>query len=194
VSGRLEQLARQIRRLRSTPNDPGRTLQRALHLGLDLSGEQTAGGDFTSLAGTGVITPALAERLEALVAKDRIAEHDVTLEAVVDLDVFLRSLENGAPALPLPLPPLGEPAKLPPGTQRSSVNLSGRVISVVGRDGRAFVMVDDKPIGQPFDCRSVPMGAPAITREPDGTVHLQWGDALHLVVGPDFSALRVSLV
>lgn len=191
MSGRLEQLARQIRRLRTSASDPARTLQRALHLAADLATEY-ADGDFAALAAKGTIDSALADRLAALSAKERVAETDVTADAVVDLDVFLRSVELGHPAAPLALSPLESAPKLPPGTHRASVNVSGRVISVVGRDGRAFVLVDDKPIGQPFDLREIPMSAGELQRDDDGTVHLQWPN-LHLVVAPDFTSVTVQL-
>jgi hypothetical protein len=191
VSGRLEQLARQIRRLRTTASDPGRTLQRALHLASDLAGEETEGGDFGALVTKGLISAGLAERLAALTAKERIAEHDVTEAAVVDLDVFLRSIEIRAPAQPLPLAPLHGAAKLPPGTQKTSINISGRVVTLVGRDGRAFVLVDDKPIGKPFDLQAVPMTPPTVERERDGTVRIVWDGEIQLQLAGDFVGLAV---
>ena len=190
MSGRLEQLARQVRRLRTTASDPGRTFQRALHLASDLAGEETDGGDFAALASKGVIDAALGERLAGLAAKERVADRDVTEAAVVDLDAFLRSIEHGAPARPLPLVPLSGSPKLPPGTQKTSVNVSGRVVTLVGRDGRAFVLVDDKPIGKPFDLQAVPLAAPAIERERDGTVRIIWEGAIQLQL-EDFVGLTV---
>lgn len=191
MSGRPEQLARQIRRLRSTPNDPARTLQRAVHLAAELAAED-GDADFATLASKGVLDAAVAGRLAALTAKDRVAESDVTEAAVVDLDVFLRSIEIGAPAQPLPLPPLGDAPKLPPGTHKTSVNVSGRVVTLVGRDGRAFVLVDDKPIGRPFDLQSVPMSQPVIERDRDGTVRLTWEGMIQLSIAPDFVGLMAS--
>jgi len=193
VSGRLEQLARQIRKLRSDAAD-GRTLQRALHLAHDLAAERSdsdADDDFRMLAAAGVLDEAVATRLGALVGK-RLGDRDVTPDAVIDLDVFLRSIEMGAPAPRLPLPPLGSPPKLPPGTQKAAVNVSGRVITLVGRDGRAFVLCDERPIGQPFDLHSVPMGGAELDRAPDGSVRIEW-PGLRLVVGPDFASVRPEL-
>jgi len=191
VSGRLEQLARQIRKLR-TPNssEPGRAMQRALHLASDLAAEEVEDGDFAALAAKGVIDSGLAERL-ALIAGKRLQDREVTDAAIADLDVFLRSVEQGSPAPPLALPPLGgEGPKLPPGTQKTSVNISGRVLTLVGRDGRAFVLLDDKPIGQPFDLQAVPMSAPEITREP-GTITLAWDGFIRLVLDAGFKLVRV---
>jgi hypothetical protein len=197
VSGRLEQLARQIRKLRSDAAD-GRTLQRALHLALDLAAEHCDGEDesevsagFAALAAKGMLDGAVAQRLGALSGK-RLSDGDVTPDAVIDLDVFLRSIEIGAPAQRLPLPPLGSPPKLPPGTQKAAVNVSGRVITLVGRDGRAFVLCDEKPIGQPFDLHSVPMGGAELDRDADGSVRIEW-PGLRLVVGPDFASVRPEL-
>lgn len=150
-------------------------------------------GDFTALAAKGLIAPAVAARLEALAGRERLGGNDVTQAALVDLDVFLRSIELGTPAEAIELPQLGTSPKLPPGTQRASVNISGRVISVVGRDGRAFVLVDDRPIGQPFDLRSIPMTAAQLERDRDGTSHITWPGALNLVIASDFSSCSVGL-
>jgi hypothetical protein len=190
VSGRLEQLARQIRKLR-TPNsaEPARTLQRALHLASDLAGERTDGGDFAAVSSQGIIAGDVAERLAAIAGR-RLADREVTDASISDLDVFLRSLEHGVPAPAIPLPPLGDAPKLPPGTQKTSVNVSGRVVTLVGRDGRAFVLVDDKPIGQPFDLAAIPMNPPSIARE-DGEVLLEWEGAIRVVLDPMFKLARV---
>ena len=195
MSGRLEQLARQIRRLRTTASEPARTLQRALHLALDLAREQTGNeeGDFNSLAARGLLDDDLAARLEALAGRERLGPGDVSQATIVDLDVFLRSIELGAPADPIEVPALGESPKLPPGTQRASVNVSGRVVSVVGRDGRAFVLVDDRPVGQPFDLSQVPMRPAELARERDGTARITWSGELSLEIAPDFHSVVVGL-
>lgn len=164
-------------------------MQRAIHLAIDLAGEHDD-GDFATLVTAGVLDPALAERMATLAAR-QISARDFSPAVLVDLDVFLRSIENGAPARPLPLPPLGDHAKLPPGAQKSSVNVSGRVVTLVGRDGRAFVLVDDRPIGQPFDLPGVPMDAPEVERERDGVVHLRWGGRLRIDLDAEFSSVRL---
>jgi hypothetical protein len=193
VSGRLEQLARQIRRLRTSASEPARTLQRALHLAADLAAEQLEDGTFTTLAAKGIIDAGVAERLAKLADRERVGPQDLSDAVLVDLDVFLRSLELGAPAPPAELPPLGTSPKLPPGTQRASVNISGRVVTVVGRDGRAFVLIDDRPVGQPFDLVTIPMSAPTVDRTRDGTAHIRWQDAITLELAPDFGSVRVAL-
>jgi hypothetical protein len=192
VSGRFEQLGRQIRRLRSSAADQGRTLQRALHLAVDLAGEHDA-EDFGALAARGLLDGEVAARLGALVGK-LLADHDVTADAIADLDVFLRSIEAGAPVPRLLLPPIGAAPKLPPGTKKTAINVSGRVLTLVGRDGRAFVLCDDRPIGQPFDLSNVPVREHQVSRERDGTVRIEWPDELRLVVAPDFASVRPELI
>ena len=97
-------------------------MQRALHLAADIAAEQDA-EDFGALAERGLIDREVAARLGALVGK-RLGEGDVTPDAIADVDVFLRSVEAGAPAPRLVLPPLGSAPKLPPGTQKTAINVS----------------------------------------------------------------------
>jgi hypothetical protein len=73
------------------------------------------------------------------------------------------------------------------------VNVSGRVVSVVGRDGRAFVLVDDRPVGQPFDLSQVPMTPAELERDRDGTARITWNGALSLEIAPDFHSVVVGL-
>jgi hypothetical protein len=227
VSGRFEQLARQIRRLRTTASEPTRTLKRAVHLAVDiareradgLSGDEPAGGGpaaggdgsvganangsdgagdhdaehaiaFGALADQGLLDRAVAERLAALAA-DTSA---VTDQHIVDLDVFLRSVENGAPAQPLPLAPLHGSPKPPPGTHRASVNVSGRVVTVEGRDGTAIVTVDDRLIAGAFALDSVPLSHYDVTRTPDGTVTIEWPALLRVTVAPDFASAQAEVL
>jgi hypothetical protein len=193
VSGRLEQLARQIRKLRTLGSaEPGRTLQRALHLASDLAEEYSDGGDFAALAAKGIVDAALADRLGAI-AGTRIEDRQVTNEAISDLDVFLRSIEHGAPAPAVPLPPLGDSPKLPPGVQKTAINISGRVVTLVGKDGRAFVLLDDKPTGQPFDLVSVPSTAGDVAYLPDGTTTVTWEGQLALTLSADFKTVSIGL-
>jgi hypothetical protein len=213
VSGRFEQLARQIRRLRTTASEPTRTLQRAVHLAVDIArervdgstiepdagvgsgGEGTAAHDaehaiaFAALAEQGVLDRAVAERLAAL-ASDTSA---VTDQHVVDLDVFLRSIEHGAPARPLALAPLHGSPKPAPGTQRASVNVSGRVVSVEGREGTAIITVDDTLIAGAFALASVPLSHYDVTRTPEGTVTIEWPGLLRVTIAPDFASARAEV-
>jgi hypothetical protein len=202
VSGRPEQLARQIRRLRTNASEPARTLQRAVHLALDLANEQGEGEDFATLAAKGVLDGDLAARLTALSSAERLGARDFNPQALIDLDVFLRSIEIGRPAPPLQLAPLDAPPKLPPGAHRASVNISGRVVSVIGRDGRAMVVVDDRPVGMMVDGRridhfgleSVPMSSNEITREDDGIARVEWPGLLRLRVELDFETVHVDVL
>lgn len=201
MSGRHEQLARQIRKLRTNAGEPARTLQRAVHLALDLANEDDE-SDFAALGAKGVLDKDLAARLEALVSAERLNARDLTPQVLIDLDVFLRSIEIGRPAPPLQLPSLDAPPKLPPGAQRSSVNVSGRVISVIGRDGRAMVVVDDRPVGMMveggrvphFGLQSVPMSTHQIDREDDGMARIEWPGLLRLKVELDFETVHVEVL
>lgn len=188
MSGRTEQLARQIRRLRTSASEPTRTLQRAIHLAADLAQEH--GGDFAHLASQNLIDAALAERLTALEA-DASA---VTDQHLVDLDVFLRSIENGAPAQPLALAPLHGSPKPPPGTHRASVNVSGRVVTVEGREGSAIITVDDTLIAGSFALESVPLSHYDVTRTTDGTITIQWPGLLRVTVAPDFASATAQVL
>lgn len=201
VSGRNEQLARQIRRLRTNASEPARTLQRAVHLALDLANEDSE-GDFATLAGKGVLDADLAARLGALSSAERLSARDVTPQVLIDLDVFLRSIEIGRPAPPLQLAPLDAPPKLPPGAQRSSVNVSGRVVSVIGRDGRAMVVIDDRPVGMMvhgdrvphFGLAGVPMSSHQVDREADGMARIEWPGILRLRIELDFETVHVDVL
>ncbi len=201
MSGRHEQLARQIRRLRTNASEPARTLQRAVHLALDLVNEDGE-SDFGTFAGKGVLDADLAARLGALSSAERLGARDVTPQVLIDLDVFLRSIEIGRPAPPLQLAPLDAPPKLPPGAQRSSVNVSGRVVSVIGRDGRAMVVVDDRPVGMMvegarvphFGLAGVPMSSHQVDREPDGMARVEWPGLLRLRIELDFETVHVDVL
>ena len=61
-------------------------------------------GNFVALATKGVIDAAVAERLAKLAARERVGPQDVSDAVLVDLDVFLRSIELGAPAPPARCP------------------------------------------------------------------------------------------
>jgi hypothetical protein len=200
VSGRPEQLARQIRRLRTNASEPARALQRAVHLALDLANEQDA--DFMALAGKGVLEADTAARLTALASAERLSGRDFNPQALIDLDVFLRSIEIGRPAPPLQLAPLDAPPKLPPGAHRASVNVSGRVVSVIGRDGRAMIVVDDRPVGMirdgarvpHFGLMSVPMSSHDVTRDDDGMARVEWPGMLRLRIELDFETVHVEVL
>jgi len=94
------------------------------------------------------------------------------------------------------------PPKLPPGAQRASVNVSGRVVSVIGRDGRAMVVVDDRPVGMMaegariphFGLPSVPMSANEISRDDDGMARIEWPGMLRLRVELDFETVHVDVL
>jgi hypothetical protein len=173
-----------------------------VHLALDLAGEQGDGADFATLAATGVLDADLATRLTTLSSAERLSARDFTPQALIDLDVFLRSIEIGRPAPPLQLAPLDAPPKLPPGAHRASVNISGRVVSVIGRDGRAMVVVDDRPVGMMADGKriehfglvSVPMSTNEISRDDDGMARVEWPGMLRLRVELDFETVHVDVL
>ena len=120
MSGRTEQLGKQLRRLRtSAAVEDDRAcetaLRRATHLARDLVHEHAEAADaddhaaaLAELEAKGVLDPALAERMAACIerAEGEAGDDAPTIDGLLDdgaiLDRFLRSIEHGAlmPELP----------------------------------------------------------------------------------------------
>ena len=129
MSGRYEQLGRQLRKVRTSlaKHDMRATsvaLRRATHLASDLVLEQVDVDDVASglaeLVTRNIVDAALADRLVRSFASDEGLAHEPDATEVTargrDLDRLLRSLEHGAvmPELPfVALHPAEAPAVLP---------------------------------------------------------------------------------
>jgi hypothetical protein len=199
VSGRYEQLGRQLRKVRSAlaKQDSRATsvaLRRAAHLASDLVFEHVESEDITAglaeLVSRNVIDAALSERLAHTfeVANDR--ERETTTEEVTafgrDLDRLLRSLEHGAAMPELPFVAL-DPVEVPAAESRAAVTISGRSVVVAGRGGEGLVFVDDRPVGKPFAMLSAPTSKAEIERDPSGRTRITWeAEGLVVELGPDF--------
>lgn len=170
MSGRPEQLGRQLRRLRTIAGDPrahpaALTLSRATHLAIDIAKEQTdleTAEAFAELVTRGVLDAALAQRLAAWATSDgaevyKALEDDAAFGSVAmpiarDLDRFLRSVEIGASAPELPFEALTKHARdpYPPGSSKPSSRIAftiyGRSFELAERGGQATVSVDDQPV------------------------------------------------
>ena len=129
VIGRYTQLGRQLRKLRhlsgdAQPRESATTLRRATKLACDLACAQAelddAGEALAALGAQGLLDPELAARLTAWAgthaaefgapAEDGSAASADAIQAARDLDRFLRSLEQGAPAPELPFAPISSVA------------------------------------------------------------------------------------
>jgi hypothetical protein len=201
VSGRYEQLGRQLRKVRtSLAKDDSRAtsvaLRRATHLAADLVLEQVEGDDVA--AGLGelvtrqIVDAALAARLVPRFTEDRAREPEAAevTELGRDLDRLLRSLEHGAVMPELAFAALA-PAEVPAAESRTALTISGRHIVIAGRGGEGLVFVDDRPVGRPFAMASPPAGKAEVHRDRSGATRITW-DGLTIELGPDFTtATRV---
>lgn len=200
MSGRYEQLGRQLRKVRISlaKHDPQTTsvaLRRASHLAADLILEQVDTDDVSAaiaeLVSRTVVDSALGDRLAQLLAagSDRNAEltdAEVTTRGR-DLDRVLRSLEHGAAMAELPFTAL-EPVEVPAAQSRASLAISGRHVVVASRGGEGLVFVDDRPVGRPFPMMTAPTSKAVVARDPSGTTTITWEtEGLALDLGPDFS-------
>ncbi|MBS1120430.1 MAG: hypothetical protein H6Q90_2658 [Deltaproteobacteria bacterium] len=230
VTGRYTQLGRQLRRLRHIAGgrhsaDLVTTLRRATQLARDLACESAdvddAGEGFKELSVRGVLEPALSERLTAWVASQgtRVSRPDVQGDAAFgeramavgrDLDRFLRSLEIGAPAPEIPFEPIVpaergiESSALAAASARlastAAVTISGRILEIEVRGGRAVIAVDDRPIAMTLDSgapvtsfalAAAPTSNAEVRREQTGVTRVAWIPE-HLVIelAPDFASAR----
>lgn len=200
MSGRYEQLGRQLRKVRSSlaKHDARTTsvaLRRATHLASDLVLEQVETGDvagaITELVTRGVVDAALGERLAGmLVTRDDHEAEPATDEVIArgrDLDRLLRSLEHGAAMPELPFAAL-EPVELPAPDSRAALTISGRHVVIAGRGGEGMVFVDDRPVGRPFAMVTAPTSKAEVAREPSGRTRIAWeAEGLAVELGVDFA-------
>lgn len=201
MSGRIPQLGRQLRKLRhivgGAPDAvPTTTLRRATQLARDLACEHAAIKEppaaFRALVERGVLEPALAERLIGYVVA--AAERDDAVGAEVmtvggDLDRFLRSLEAEAPAPPF-APIVARERATPDST--AAVVVSGRVLELDVRGGRATIAIDGDVVGT-FALAAAPSGGPEVQREPSGATRVVWTEEdVVIELAPDFRTATAS--
>ena len=200
MSGRYEQLGRQLRKVRTSLAKHDRkatsvALRRATHLASDLVLEQVETDDVAAalaeLQTQHIVDPELAARLVPRLTadEDRVHEPDAA-EVIVagrDLDRLLRSLEHGAPMPELPFAAL-EPVEAPVAESRGALTISGRHVVIAGRGGEGLVFVDDRPVGRPFAMLSAPTSKAEIHRDPSGTTRITWeSEGLAVELGSDFA-------
>ena len=191
MSGRYEQLGRQLRKVRTSlakydTRAVSVAVRRATHLAIDLVGD-----DLSDLVTRHVVDAALAERLGRLFAAADDREHEPNptevTEAGRDLDRLLRSLEHGALMPELPFAALVA-SEMPAAQSRVALTISGRHVVVAGRGGEGLVFIDDRPVGRPFAMPAPPTSKAEVHREPDGTTRITWeSEGLVVELGPDFT-------
>jgi hypothetical protein len=200
VSGRHEQLGRQLRKVRTSlaKQDLHATavaLRRATHLAIDLLLEGVETDDVAAaiehLVNRRVVDTALGERLASAlaIADDRDAEPTPAevAERGRDLDRVLRSLEHGAAMPELPFAAL-EVVEVPAAQSRAALTISGRQVVVAGRGGEGLVFIDDRPVSRPFPMTTAPTSKAAIHRDPSGRTRIAWeSEGLAIELGPDFA-------
>ena len=199
MSGRYEQLGRQLRKVRTSlaKHDSKATsvaLRRATHLACDLVLEQVEADDpavgLAELVSRQIVDAALAARLaHRLTADDREHEPDAVevTELGRDLDRLLRSLEHGAMMPELPFAALVA-TEVPAAESRAALTISGRHIVIAGRGGEGLVFVDDRPVGRPFAMHSPPTSKAEVHRDPSGRTRITWEpEGLAVEIGPDFA-------
>jgi len=201
VSGRYEQLGRQLRKVRTSlaKHDAKATavaLRRATHLASDLvlelvESEDVAGG-LAELVTRHIVDAELAERLTHRFSSDDARDHEPdgpeVTAAGADLDRLLRSLEHGAAMPALPFLAI-EPTEAPAMESRTAVTISGRHVVIGGRGGEGLVFVDDRPLGRPFTMRTAPTTKAEIHRDPSGLTRIRWeAEGLAIELAADFAS------
>lgn len=201
VSGRYEQLGRQLRKVRTSlaKHDSKAisvALRRATHLASDLVLEHvetdTAGAGLAELVTRGIVDAELAERLTRRFSSNADREHEPDVTEVIaaggDLDRLLRSLEHGVAMPALPFVAI-EPIEAPAAESRAAVTISGRQVVIAGRGGEGLVFIDDRPVGRPFAMRSAPTSKAEIHRDPSGRTRICWEtEGLAIDLAADFAS------
>ena len=197
MSGRYEQLGRQLRKVRTSlakhdTRAVSVALRRATHLASDLVLEQVEVDDVAAglaeLVKRHIVDAALAERLgHRFMADDRDPDAAEVTEVGRDLDRLLRSLEHGAMMPELPFAALVA-AEVPAAESRASLTISGRHVVIAGRGGEGLVFVDDRPVGRPFAMQSPPTTKAEVHRDPTGSTRVTWeSEELSVELGPEFA-------
>lgn len=197
MSGRTEQLGKQLRRLRSAAaiedfKACAQAFRRATHLARDLIHEHAESEDhgpaLAQLESRKVIDAALAERIAGCIerAEAETDESEPTIEELLadgaDLDRFLRSVEHGALAPELSFEPFDNVSGMTESaTTKSAVMVSGRQVVLAERGHEGMVFVDDKPVGKPFPLMAAPRSKPELHHDDDGVTRIVW-EAENLVV------------
>ena len=200
MSGRYEQLGRQLRKVRTTlaKHDSRATLtalRRATHLAIDLVHEHVEVDDpaagLTELVTRKVVDAALAERLVHRFTADE-GDHEPDDAEVTergrDLDRLLRSLEHGAAMPELPFGALLA-TEVPTAESRTALTISGRHVVVAGRGGEGLVFVDDRRVSRPFAMPVTPASKAEVHRDASGTTRITWeSEGLVVELAPDFAS------
>lgn len=206
MSGRYEQLGRQLRKVRTSlaKHDTKATsvaLRRATHLADDLVLEHVEADDaaagLTELVTRGVVDSVLADRLARRFATDDDPAHEPEPDEVTnlgrDLDRLLRSLEHGAAMPELPFVAL-DATEAPAAAGRAALTISGRHVAVAARGGEGLVFVDERPVGRPFPMVAAPTSKAVIHREASGRTRIHWEpEGLTVELGPDFATVDVAI-
>ncbi len=202
MSGRYEQLGRQLRKVRTSlakhdTRAVSVALRRATHLAGDLVLEHVDGDDVAAglaeLVTRQIVDAALAERLaHRFTADDREPDAAEVTEVGRDLDRLLRSLEHGAVMPELPFAALVA-AEVPAAESRAALTISGRHVVIASRGGEGLVFIDDRPVGRPFAMHSPPTSKAEVHRQPSGATRITWqSHGLSVELAPDFAtATRV---
>jgi hypothetical protein len=200
VSGRYEQLGRQLRKVRTSLAKQDMravsvALRRATHLASDLVLEQVEMDDVAAglaeLVTWQIVDTALADRLGRRFTADADLYQEPELAEAIelgrDLDRLLRSFEHRAIMPELPFLPL-DVTEMPAAESRAAVTISGRHVVIAGRGGEGLVFVDDRPVGRPFLMQSTPKSKAEIHRDPSGRTRIHWeSEGLAVELGPDFA-------
>ena len=208
MSGRTEQLGKQLRRLRSSAavedfKGCSQALRRATHLARDLVHEHAEaeehGAALAELESKRVVDAALAERIAGCI--ERAESEDESSEPTIDelmsdgadLDRFLRSIEHGALAPELPFEPYVSAGGIADSaTSKAAITVSGRHVLLAERGREGMVFVDDRPVGKPFPLLAAPRSKPEIRHEASGATRVVW-EAENLVVelAADFQSASI---
>lgn len=186
MSGRTEQLGRQLRRLRSNAADNDAkgcalALRRATHLARDLALEHAEAEEppaaLAELVTKNMIDAALAERIGGCIERSDDEDQETTIDSALDdgrdLDRFLRSIEHGALMPELPFLAL-TPTEMPHASSRAAVTISGRHVVLAERGHEGLVFVDDRPVGKPFQLLAAPKSKPVVIHDPGGVTRIVW--------------------